>query len=258
MKVETKVGVLFLGGVALIVGFAFLLGAFNPFSNTNDLHVTYNYAGGIEVGSPVRVMGIKVGKVKSVNFDPNMRDLNGQEVKLDIVISVDKKAWETIRGNSEFYINLAGIIGEKFLEITPGTSDAPPLAPGSIVRGVDPPRIDQMISQSYALAGKIIDLVQKNEGSVTNTLTLLNTVVVNFNKTLALVDKTTKNEEINRLLKNMVQISDDVAHVSKKLKSADTEKTINLMHKLIWRLEDLDKDSIKKFFQDEGVRARIF
>ena len=30
--------------------------------------MTYNFAGGIEVGSPVRVSGIKVGKVGAIDF----------------------------------------------------------------------------------------------------------------------------------------------------------------------------------------------
>ena len=117
MKPETKVGILFLLAVGLVVGFAWTLGILNPFSNAHHLNITFNYAGGIEVGSPVRVMGIKVGKVNSIRFDPNLKDEKGEEVKLVIDISIDKKAWETVRSDSKFFINLAGIIGEKFIEI---------------------------------------------------------------------------------------------------------------------------------------------
>ena len=127
MKVETKVGLLFLAAVFMIIGFAYGLGVLNPFSNSNTLYVQYNFAGGIEVGSPVRVMGIKVGKVLSIDFDPTMKDSKGEEVKLKVAISVSKKAWPTVRQDSRFFINLAGIIGEKFLEITPGSIEAPPL-----------------------------------------------------------------------------------------------------------------------------------
>jgi phospholipid/cholesterol/gamma-HCH transport system substrate-binding protein len=120
MKAEVKVGLMFVAAIALVVGFAFYLGAINPFSDTNDLNVAYNYAGGIEVGSPVRVMGIKVGKVKEIRFDSESKLPNGEEVKLLLKISVSKKAWATIRKDSQFFINLAGVIGEKFIEISPG------------------------------------------------------------------------------------------------------------------------------------------
>ena len=89
MKAETKVGLLFLASVAMVAIFAFYLGALNPFSGSNELTVLYNFAGGIEVGSPVRVMGIKVGKVKSIEFDPSAKAPNGEEVKLKIKICND-------------------------------------------------------------------------------------------------------------------------------------------------------------------------
>ena len=258
MKVETKVGLLFVVTVSLVVGFAYVLGAFNPFSNSYTLNLTYNFAGGIEVGSPVRVMGIKVGKVQSISFHPEMKDEKGNEVKLKVVISVSKKAWNTIKQDSRFYINLAGVIGEKFIEITPGSAELAEFPPGATIRGEDPPRIDQLISQSYGLAGKILEMVERNEGSVVETIQMINQLVTNLNALLKQVDKTTKNKRVAELLDNIIQITGDVAAVSGKLRSEDTKKTIDLMHRLVWRLEELDKDSIRKFLQNEGIRAKIF
>lgn len=258
MKAESKVGLLFIGSLVLIAAFAYYLGAFNPFTNTRDIYVAYNFAGGIDVGSPVRVMGIKVGKVKEVIFDPNLKTERGEEVKLKLKISIDKKAWNTIRTDSEFYINLAGVIGEKFIEITPGGSESPRLRPGSVVRGVDPPRIDQLISQSYGLAGKIIDFVQKNEGSVTETLKMADRLVNNLNSLLVRVDKMSNNPDAQKMIKNMVAITDDMAYFTKNLRDPKSEKTFELIQRLIWRLDGLDAKAIKKFFQEEGIKANFF
>lgn len=257
MKVETKVGLLALGTFALIIVFAYMMGFASPFSSSPELVVMYNYAGGIEEGSPVRVMGIKVGKVKSISFDPGFKMANGEEVKLRLIVTVNKKAWTSVRKDSKFFINLAGVIGEKFLEISPGSADAEALTPGQVVRGEDPPRVDQLISQSYGLAGKIIDLVNKNQGSVTNVIAQLDKLTTNFNKTLQLLDKTSKNKDAARLLDNAVKISDDLAYLLDGLRSKKAEESYQLMHKLLYRLEPLDGPAIKKFFQDEGVRARI-
>lgn len=258
MKVETKVGLLFGSAAVLVVAFAWLIGAVNPFSRTYNINIQYNFAGGIEVGSPVRVMGIKVGKVESIDFVPDQKDGQGQEVKLRIKISVEKKAKETVRKDSHFFINLAGIIGEKFLEITPGSLSEPALEPNATVRGEDPPRIDQMISQGYGLAGKLLDLVSKNEGSVTHTIELLDRLVTNFNGALGQLDKTTKNVEVHRLLKNMVEISDDVHDMTRRVRTPEGQATIELMYRLLWRLEPLDKESLRQFLQKEGIRAKIF
>ncbi len=258
MKAETKVGILFIGSVAMVAIFAFYLGAFNPFSNANELTVLYNFAGGIEVGSPVRVMGIKVGKVKSIEFDPNAKASNGEEAKLKIIITIDKSAWKTVRGDSKFYINLAGVIGEKFIEVSPGSSSAELLKSGQVVRGEDPPRVDQLISQSYGLAGKIFEFVDNNEASVMDTIETMNKLVVNLNKTLKMVDKTTRNKDVNKMLKNLVTISDDVAYFTTEIRGSEGQKTIKLINHLIHRLEPLDAAAIRKFLQEEGIKAKLF
>jgi phospholipid/cholesterol/gamma-HCH transport system substrate-binding protein len=258
MKPEKKVGLLFIAAIALVAGFAYVIGAVGPFNSSHELTLLYNFAGGIEVGSPVRVMGIKVGKVKSIDFDPNMKTSDGEEVKLKIRISVDQKAWQTLRQDSKFFINLAGVIGEKFLEATPGSTTSAELTPNAVIRGEDPPRIDQLISQSYGLAGKILSMVEKNEGSVTNTLQTMNTLVTNLNKTLVMVDKLSQRQDTQHLIGNLVQITGDVATVTKRFRGPEADKTLDLLHELLWRLKDLDQEAIKKFFQKEGVKAKIF
>lgn len=258
MRSETKVGLLFIFALVMMGAFAYYLGILNPWSNSYTLNVMYNYAGGIEEGSPVRVMGIKVGKVSKIEFDPSFKMESGEEAKLRIRIVVDKKAWTSIRKDSKYFINLAGVIGEKFLEISPGTSSEAELSNNAIVRGEDPPRIDQLISQSYGLAGKIIQIVEKNEGTATNMIQQVDKLITNINKTLVLLDKTTKNPEVSRLVDNAIKISDDMAYLTHGLRSKKAEDSYALMHKLLFRLENLDGPAIKKFLQEEGIKAKLF
>ncbi|MCB0390230.1 MAG: MCE family protein [Bdellovibrionales bacterium] len=258
MRPEAKVGLLFIVSILLVIGFAFALGVISPMASSNELTIAYNFAGGIEVGSPVRVMGIKVGKVKSINFSPDFKMPDGEEVKLKIKVAVEKKAWNSIRKDSHFYINLAGVIGEKFLEITPGSMESEQLKSGDTVRGTDPPRIDQLISQSYGLAGKIIKMVEENETSVVSTIETMNKLVVNLNKLMVQMEKTTNATDIGKLIKNLVVLSGDLAYFSQTLRTKEGEDTLKLVKELIWRLEELDKKAIKKFLQDEGIKAKLF
>jgi phospholipid/cholesterol/gamma-HCH transport system substrate-binding protein len=259
MKAETKVGMLFIVGLIAVAAFAYYLGVLNPFSRQKDLYLGFNFAGGIEVGSPVRVMGIKVGKVSEIKFDPDYRDTNtGEEVKLRVKIEINRDAWPTVRKDSKFFINLAGVIGEKFIEITPGSHSSEELQAGDFRRGEDPPRIDQLISQSYGLAGKILDMVNKNEGSISDTLDKMNSLVSNLNKTLTLLEKTSKNKEVNRVIGNLAQMTDDMTILTSKLRGPEAEKTMTLLHDLLWRLNKVDEQSIHNFFQKEGIKAHIF
>ena len=256
MKTETKVGLLFVAALAMVATFAYYLGVLSPFSNANELYLGYNFAG--EVGSPVRVMGIKVGKVQEIKFDPTLKSPKGEEVKLRIKITINKDAWTTVRADSHFYINLAGVIGEKFIEITPGSSASPALNSGDFLRGEDPPRIDQLISQSYGLAGKLLEMVEKNEGSVTDTIDKMSTLIMNLNKTLVLLDKVSRNKDFTKILGNMITITDDLTILTSKLRGPEAEKTMTLIHDLIWRLDKVDEAALRKFLQKEGIKAHLF
>src|SRR6185437_3719290 len=222
---EAKVGALVLGTGLLAVAFAWLIGLGNPFKQSVSFYVTYNFAGGIEVGSPVRVSGIKVGKVEDIKFfvpadpnavalkEPGSADSGNSEaiVPLRLKISIRRDAAKGVRKDSRFYVNMAGIIGERYIEITPGSFSEPQIAGGEVVAGVDPPRIDQLISQSFDLAGKIKQLVDENKGDITHSIELLYKLSGNLNQTLNWVDKSNVfKSDLGRLVDNLIAITSSV------------------------------------------------
>lgn len=270
---EVKVGILVASTLVLAVGFAWLLGIQSPFQSTIDFYVTYNFAGGIEVGSPVRVSGIKVGKVKEIAFfvpaanqkvakqDSASAPIKaGDEViPLRLKVSISKDAARGVRRDSQFFINLAGIIGERYVEITPGSSESPEIKPEDVVQGIDPPRLDQLISQSYNLAGKVIDILNRNEGDITKSIELIYKLSKSLNTTLSELDKSKLfKTNIGSLIENLIAITKNMRLVTDKVDSKEGRETLRLMHDLLWRLEPLNSGEIRKFFQDEGIRARIF
>lgn len=270
---ETKVGGLILVTAFLAVIFANLVGVQSPFHQSVDFYVTYNFAGGVERGAPVRVSGIKVGKVEDIEFfspvDPKAVALQepGSEpredgkviVPLKIKISVRKDAAVGVRKDSRFYINLAGIIGERYIEITPGHFSSPQIHGGDVVAGIDPPRIDQLISQSFDLAGKIKDIIDENKGDITRSIELLYKLSGNLNKTLAWVDKSAVfKTDLAKLVENLIAITSDVRKVTDKVHSPEGDKTLKLLYDLLWRLEPLDSKVIRQFLQKEGVKVQMF
>jgi phospholipid/cholesterol/gamma-HCH transport system substrate-binding protein len=271
---EAKVGALVTSTVVIALGFAWLLGFKNPFTDQNYFYVTYNFAGGIDLGSHVRLSGIKVGKVEEIEFfapapnqvvsqkDSGSADqgvANVAYTPVRLKISVRKAALPGIRKNSHFFINLAGLIGERYIEITPGTIDAPQLLPGDMIAGVDPPRIDQLISQSFNLAGKIQDLIEQNKGDITHSIELLYKLSNNLNKTLEKVDQSKiLSKDLAQLITNLMEVTSDVHEVTKNMRSAEGQKTLKLMHDILWRLEPLDSERIRTFLQKEGVKVKIF
>ena len=106
-----------MGLVVLLVALLFLIFAYR----VSDLQVVkgYNLAatfmkvGGLTIGSDVRINGIKVGTVTAQNLNAD-----DYTVKVDFSISSDVK----LPKDSVVAIVSDGLMGDKFVKITPGKS----------------------------------------------------------------------------------------------------------------------------------------
>lgn len=257
MSSQTKVGLLFLFAGLSVAVFVSFIGKFSLFGSYKRVVVAYNFVGGLEEGSHVRLMGVKVGKVERVEFRPDYVDENGKEVKLHIHIRVNEKAWPVIREDSHYFINMAGIIGEKYLEISPGTNSKAEIVEGSIQRGTDPPRVDQLISQGYALAGKILAVVEDNESSVTGTIGTINDLVKSLNKVLVTVDGLMTNKEYNGVVERFNILSREMTTLLKDVNQGNLRSMLISMKKLMKKLEKVEEKEIRQFLQEEGIKARV-
>lgn len=254
---EFLVGCLVILVVGLLVVFGWLMGAIGPFVHEVHYAVMYSFAGGVEVGAPVRVSGVKVGKVDRIEFAPESGSPSGSSddrATVRVTISVAKKAAPAVRTDSRFYVNMAGIIGERYVEISPGSNISPALADGSIVRGVDPPRIDQLLSQGYGVFGKIQEYLEENEASVTEFLSQMTHLLTDANQLL----KGSERKKFFTLIDNLNSITGDMRGITKDLQAERAKKFFSDLADIVHRGSEVDKAALKKFLQDEGVRAHIF
>jgi phospholipid/cholesterol/gamma-HCH transport system substrate-binding protein len=149
---------------------------------------------------------------------------------------------------------MAGIIGERYIEITPGDNSSPVLSRGAAVRGVDPPRIDQLISQGYGVFGKIQEFLEQNEKSVTDFVKSLDQLLRDANRLLRGEDK----KKFFELVDNLNEITGDMKGMVKDLRDPNAKEVFRLLSELVKRAHEVDKAALKKFLQEEGVKARIF
>ncbi len=111
--VETIMGILVLTVAALFCYFAY---------NVSDLQVVKGYnvtakflkVGGLNVGSDVRINGIKIGTVVSQNLDDT-------DYTADVVMSLSPEIKLPV--DSVASIVADGLIGNKFIKIDPGHSE---------------------------------------------------------------------------------------------------------------------------------------
>jgi phospholipid/cholesterol/gamma-HCH transport system substrate-binding protein len=148
-RLELKVGALAL--VALAVALA-LLAAVRGFPSSQGFtfHVDFGYAGGLPSGALVKIAGVKVGRVREVQFRPTARDDQGRAVPVRLVLDIDPATAPALRADATAAVGTQGALGESFVELLPGDASAP-LSEGSAVRGLDPPRLDLLLARLFSV-----------------------------------------------------------------------------------------------------------
>lgn len=202
---EIKVGALFFTALVLAGVFLWLLGDYTPIGRTYNIYVQYNFAGGVELGTPVRLSGIKVGKVTRIEFLDPAKAGKVDEVSLKLKLNISRTVRHRVRKDSMFFVNQAGIIGERYVEITAGTEAASEIASDETVRGVDPPRFDQMLSQGMDVFGEVSKIIEKNKAGIETTLAALTELGKVMNELIGKLD-----EEDVRTLKRILYNVDDI------------------------------------------------
>jgi len=97
----------------------------------------FNTAQGVNDKTSVFIAGIKVGEVEVISLEKGMA-LVTMKIRKDIKLGQDAKA----------IIRTRGLLGEKFIDLQPGSPEAAPLQEGGqILRTDSPPDFEELISQ---------------------------------------------------------------------------------------------------------------
>ncbi len=166
-SIEVKVGVLILTAVGLLAAFILVMGGIN-FQPTYSIFVDFDNPGGLQNGAPVKIAGVKVGKISEIAFRGGGNDVKTgkREALVRLKVDVEKRYQKSVHENSIFYVTTQGVLGEQFLAIEPGSSDRPMLADGSAVRGLDPPRLDMLIAEMYELLHSTVSTVRDHRDEI--------------------------------------------------------------------------------------------
>jgi phospholipid/cholesterol/gamma-HCH transport system substrate-binding protein len=121
-----KLGIFVILGLVLFVSTIYFVGKQkNIFGNTFHLRAQFKTVSGLKVGNNVRFSGINIGNVNEVEL------LTDTSVMVDLVIR--KKYQEFIKKDARASIGSDGLMGDKVLTISPGTSDKSPVNNGDII-----------------------------------------------------------------------------------------------------------------------------
>lgn len=201
MSTEAKVGA-FTIIAAVLLGYlcAYIGGWHFGTEKGYELQAVFRQVNGLQSGSIVRYAGVQVGSVRSI-----MTDGSGAIVTLHLNddVKIPKDAYITITGD--------GIMGEKFVGISPGTvANGEFYAPGEQARGYDEQGLNEMI----ATANTVLLDVQKLVSS-------LQTVFGDAKVQQALVDSALSMQSITANINDMTAAMSRVA--------VDSEQDVRLI-----------------------------
>jgi phospholipid/cholesterol/gamma-HCH transport system substrate-binding protein len=114
------------------------------------LNIYFDSASGLDRNSPVRVAGVRVGNVEKIGLEQGKARITFH-LPSNVILYKDAKA----------YIKSEGFLGEKYVEVSPGTPVHPKLEPNGVVeQGASPVDMEQFLSQVGAIREDIKDITK--------------------------------------------------------------------------------------------------
>ncbi|MCX6622068.1 MAG: MlaD family protein [Acidobacteria bacterium] len=169
---QLRVGITAVVALCLIAFLVFLMtGTKDLFARNVPLYTFLDDSGALEVGAPVRLNGIVMGKVTKVDLSGSNQP--GKTVRVDM--EVPEKMLRRIPLDSQAAISSENVLGTKFINITRGTSPESIKARGT-VRSLDTKEFGEVVQTSYTLLTSlqgilkridaIVSVVEAGKGSI--------------------------------------------------------------------------------------------
>jgi|SRR5712692_5947365 len=128
-----RLGLFVVATLLILAAGVFLIGEKRfLFRRTYRLEAEFQNVAGLNNGADVRVGGIHLGTVKYISLP------NGPSGKLTVVMDMANSTKNIIRQNSVATIKTEGLLGDKYIEISFGSENAPEIEGGDTIKGQTP------------------------------------------------------------------------------------------------------------------------
>ena len=111
--------------------------------------MVFDTVSGIDKGSPVRLAGVPIGEVKKFHA------LENKDGKANVEIEAFIDEGVKIEEDSELRVATMGFLGEKYIEIYPGTPGAALIQPGGTIVGRQLTGVDDLFDSGQKLLQKM-------------------------------------------------------------------------------------------------------
>lgn len=223
-KFKVRLGLFVATGFVIFAIAIFLIGRQkNLFNPVFSLSTTFYNVSGLQIGNNIRFSGINVGTVD------NIKIINDSTVLVNMIVQKDVQKF--IKTDGMVLIGSEGIIGDRVLVITQGSSETKSVKSGQFLSSIEPVETDAIIASlditaqnAEIISGQIIEILYDiNQGK--GTLGMLiqdSTMAQSLNKTMGNLQKSSKglNENMEAAKSNFLLRG----YFRKKEKAAEKKK----------------------------------
>ena len=145
MKREIKIGIFLTIALCIIAAFIFVVGDLGTIFDKPgyEVFIYFDSATGLEKRTGVRLAGVKVGYIKDIRLKDN---------QAEVILRINQEV--EFRTDSQATLAALGLLGEKYIEIIPGTS-GPICLPGGSIEVIPPVGLEQLGAELASMSGEI-------------------------------------------------------------------------------------------------------
>ncbi len=223
-SVEVKVGLFFLIGLVILAAITFKvenLGA--VFQPRYRVLATFPHAAGLKKGDTVAVNGLSVGEIERI-------DLIEEGVR--VAMQVESRA--TIREDATAKIAWSGLLGNRYVDIEPGSPDAPKIASGAEIESGPSIELEAILRKVDEAAGEVQTFLAETDvggqlGEMTDRITAIADDIRNEKGTIG---KLVGSDELYEKALAMVDDLQSSADRVERLVSENEERMDNILKSL--------------------------
>jgi phospholipid/cholesterol/gamma-HCH transport system substrate-binding protein len=151
--VQLRVGAFVLASLLVFAGLVYMLGrSAGLFERQYRLVAGFSQIGGLIQGATVRLAGVPVGHVGQIRLP------EAGEAKVRVELLIARRVQDRIRADSVARIETLGLLGDKIIDVTIGSSGAAILAEGAELRTEDALDTARLTQQGGELLRNLVDL----------------------------------------------------------------------------------------------------
>ncbi len=209
------------------------------------LEVNFPQVGGLSPGDPVMINGVKEGMVKGVRLDPTGGALVTMQINSEVKLNQ----------GTNFVVGNIGLMGEKFVSVSPGTTSLPLDIDGSlkgeyhpgfseilselegVLHGIrlaldslrDGEKVSQTLTAIHNLSSELDALIGGNKDRITATIADLREGGREFRRVMgegggvgtALADLSRTSQKLEHLVERLEETSASLRRISSKVEAGE-------------------------------------